>query len=88
MKKQKDEQVTTINGVSLTDEMIDVLHNWQSANLPEVYLEYLSKAQDYFCLMLADYSDEAGEDVLKHMTNLIHIKKDLEQFVIPKNQKS
>lgn len=91
---KKDPQITTVNGVVLTPDILDVMKRWQPEShldsvLPEVYVGYLNQMQDFLCLMMADYGtrEECKEQVAEitdHMTGLIHIKKDLEKFILKK----
>lgn len=89
---KKDPVVTTINGITLTPDMFEVIKRWQPEShldtvLPQVYVGYLTQMQDFLCLMIGDYGDsdqykEQVAEITSHMTGLIHIKKDLEKFIL------
>jgi len=81
-----------INGVCLTENMQQVLLQWQKGlfeeeQLPKMYVGFLNDTQDYLInVMLAD--DKKTEPVADLLTKLILIKDDLKKFIITKNEKS
>jgi hypothetical protein len=87
---------TIVNGVEITPQMANVLHEWYNGvffeDMPPVqYAKKLSKIQDYLTRLLVDNTDNTEEDILelkKCISCLLQIRDDMEMFIPPNKNKA
>lgn len=87
-EEKEDVQDITINGVCITSSMLAVLDKWQQCSeieqsLPESHVKQMSVIQDFFCMELG-FTDHDRDEIQGYISGIIHLKKDLESFIIKK----
>ncbi len=90
--KENKQNVTTVNGVPLTDEMLETLKSWNlgsSVGYAAGFIETLRELQDFFCenLYLLESADKyEGSDVkvyVEFIKQIMFMKSEFEVFSKP-----
>ncbi len=82
------QNITTVNGVPLTDEMLGVLDKWavgEEENYISHIVEKLSELQDYFCKKIAECEkpDASIMESAEWIGEIYDLRKSLIPFAKP-----